>query len=80
MSLVEYAEFLVKNVAKNADLVKVKDFHTEEGTIIEILVSEEDLPAVIGRQGKLAKSIKTLVRIKAHQENVENIKINIDSF
>ena len=40
MSIEEFSEYLVSNIAKESDLVKVKKFETEEGTIIEILVSE----------------------------------------
>ena len=80
MSIEEFAEFLVTNIALEADLVKVKKFETEEGTILEILVSESDMSRVIGRQGKVANSIKSLIQVKAYNEGIKNIKVNIDSF
>ena len=80
MSIEEFSEYLVSNIAKESDLVKVKKFETEEGTIIEILVSESDMPAVIGRGGVVATSIKTLIQAKAYNENIKNVKVNIDSF
>ncbi len=80
MTLVEFAEFLITHIAKEEDLVKVKDFETEEGTIIEILVSESDMGRVIGKKGKIANSIKTLIQAKAYNEGKRNIKVNIDSF
>lgn len=80
MSIEEFAEFLVSNIALESDLVKVKKFVTEEGTILEILVSESDMSRVIGRQGKVANSIKSLIQIKAYNEGLNNLKINIDSF
>lgn len=80
MGLEEFAEFLVTNITKEADLVKVKKFETEEGLILEILVSESDMSRVIGRQGKVANSIKSLIQVKAFNEGIKNIKINIDSF
>lgn len=80
MNLVEYAEFLVKELVNDSDLVKVKSFESEDGTILEILISEEDLPFVIGKGGKVANSLKTLIRTKAYLESINDIKINIDSF
>ncbi len=80
MNLVEFAEFLVAHLAKEEDLIKVKDFETEEGLIIEILVSESDMGRVIGKRGKIANSIKTLIQAKAYNEGKRNIKVNIDSF
>lgn len=80
MSIEEFGEYLVTNIAKEADLVKVKKFETEEGTIIEILVSEEDMPSVIGKGGAIATSIKNLIQAKAYNEGIKNVKVNIDSF
>ncbi|MEG1141942.1 MAG: KH domain-containing protein [Clostridia bacterium] len=80
MNLVEFSEYLVSGLVDNADLVKVKDFSTDEEHTIEILVSEDDMGRVIGKGGKIAQSIKTLIQAKAYNEGIDNIKINIDSF
>ena len=61
-------------------LSKLKKFVTEEGTILEILVSESDMSRVIGKQGRVANSIKSLIQVKAYNEGIKNLKINIDSF
>ena len=74
MSIEEFAEYLVSNIAKEADLVKVKR------NILEILVSESDMPRVIGKQGVVAKSIRNLIQAKAYNDGIKNLKINIDSF
>lgn len=80
MNIEEFAEFLVTNIAKESELVKVKKFVTEEGTILEILVSESDMPRVIGKQGKVANSIKSLIQVKAYNDGIKSLKVNIDSF
>lgn len=80
MSLVEFSEFLVAKLTKESDLVKVKEFETEEGLILQILVSESDMGRVIGKKGKIASAIKTLIQAKAYNEGIRDIKINIDSF
>lgn len=80
MSLEEFAEFLVSHLVKEEELIKVKSFETEEGTIIEILVSESDMGRVIGKKGKIANSIKSLIQAKAYNDGKHNIRVNIDSF
>ena len=81
MNIVEYAEFLVKNIVKQPDLVKVTSFNGDEDTtIVEIIVCEDDMGAVIGKEGKMASSIRTLIQAFAYLNNMKNVKINIDSF
>ena len=80
MTLVEFAEFLVTRLAKEEDLIKVKDYETEERLMIEILVPESDMGRVIGKKGKIANSIKTLIQAKAYNDGIKNVKVNIDSF
>lgn len=81
MNIVEYAEFLVKNIVKQPDLVKVTSFNGDEDTtIVEIIVCEEDMGAVIGKDGKMASSLRTLIQAFAYLNNIKNVKINIDSF
>ncbi len=80
MNVVEFAELIVKKLVKEPELVKVKDFTTEEGITIEIIVSESDMGRVIGKGGKIAKSIKNLIQAKAYIDGLDKVKINIDSF
>ncbi len=79
MSLVELTEFLVKSVAREPDMVSVKEFKEEELTI-QVLVSERDMGWVIGKGGKTANAIRTLVQVAAYQQKIPKVKINIDSF
>lgn len=81
MSITEYTEFLVKSIVKNPDMVKVQLFEGEEKEpIIEIIVHSDDIGAVIGRSGKMATSIRTLVQAFAFLNKLPKAKINIDSF
>ncbi len=81
MEVVEFTEFLVKSLVKDPDMVKVEKFETEdEGTIIEIIVSDSDMGAVIGRSGKTASAIRTLIQANCYINNKPRVKINIDSF
>lgn len=81
MTIVEYTEFIVKNIAKEPDLVKVTSFGGDEGTtIIEIIVCNDDMGAIIGKDGKMATAIRTLIQAFAYLHDIKDIKINIDSF
>lgn len=81
MDFVSYTEFLVKSIVKNPDMVKVQLFETEdEGTIVEIIVHHDDMGAVIGKGGKVATSIRTLIQAFAFLNNMPKLKVNIDSF
>ena len=81
MTIVEYTEFIVKNIVKEPDLVKVTSFGGDEGTtIIEIIVCNDDMGAIIGKDGKMATAIRTLIQAFAYLHDIKDIKINIDSF
>ena len=76
-----FTEELVRSVASEPDLVKVQDFQDEEeNPIIEIMVSETDMGKVVGKGGKMAKSIRTLVQAMAYNKGIKRVRINIDSF
>ena len=80
MNLVEFSELIVKKLVKDPDLVKVQEFSSDEDTNIEIIVSESDMGRVIGKGGKIANSIKTLIQAKAYNDGNKKVKVNIDSF
>lgn len=80
MNLVEFSELIVKKLVKEPDLVKVQQFDSEDETVIEIVVAESDMGRVIGKKGKIATSIKTLIQAKAYNDGNRKVKVNIDSF
>ena len=80
MTVVEFTEFLIKNLVKEPDMVSVKEIGTEEDlTVIQVLVNEDDMGTVIGRNGNIIKSVRTLVQAAAYQEG-KKVRIDIDSF
>ncbi len=80
MNLVDFSEMIVKRLVQEPDLVKVQEFDNEDDKTIEILVSEADMGRVIGKKGKIATSIKTLIQAKAYNDGSKKVKVNIDSF
>lgn len=80
MDIVEFTTYLIKNIVKNPDLVKVSSFPEEDMTIIDVLVSEADMGAVIGKGGKNAKALRTIINAHAYLQDIKRIKINIEAF
>ena len=81
MDLVGLTSYLIKSLVKDSDSVSVKEFETEDDTIlIEVLVSSDEIGAVIGKNGKIANSIRTIVQASSYLNGNKRVKINIDSF
>lgn len=80
MNVVEFTEYLVKKLVKQPDMVSVKQFgDDEEVTVIQVVVDDSDMGAVIGRNGNIAKAIRTLVQAAAYTSG-KKVRIDIDSF
>lgn len=81
MDLVALTETIVKSNVKDPDKVSVKQFETEEDYIlIQVMVDEDVYGSVIGREGRVANAIRTIVRASSYLNNKKNVKINIDKF
>ena len=79
MNLVELTSFLVKSIVKDLESVSIKEIKDDEITIIEVLVSNDDIKYVIGKNGVTANSIRTIVQASSYVNNLGKVKINIDS-
>jgi len=82
MNLVELTEKIVKSLVSNKDMVNVKEFETDEENtmLIQVAVAEEDMGRVIGKAGKTANAIRTLVQASSYLQDNKKIKINIDNY
>jgi predicted RNA-binding protein YlqC (UPF0109 family) len=65
LQLKELVEVIAKNLVDNPDQVKVKETQGETTIIIELSVAPEDMGKVIGKQGRIAKAIRTVVKSAA---------------
>jgi len=57
----ELVEYLVKSLVDNVDAVQVKEVEGEQTTVVEVRVAKEDIGKVIGRQGRTAKALRTII-------------------
>ena len=80
--LVLLTESIVKKIVSDPESVTVKEFETdEEDTIqIEIMISNEDLGKVIGKDGHVINAIRTIVQASSYLMDNKKVKINVDSY
>lgn len=81
MDLVKFTEEIVLSLVEDKDIVAVKEFETDNDKeiLIEVMISEQDMPRVIGKNGKVINSIRTIVQASSYLKDNKNVKINIDS-
>lgn len=82
MNLIKLTEEIVKSLVINTDAVSVKEFSTdlENTMLIQVIVDPEDMGRVIGKNGRTANAIRTLVQASSSLSDNKYIKIDIDSF
>ena len=67
--------FIVTSIVDNPDAVSIEDQEGEDGILnLIVTVANEDMGKVIGKEGKVIRSIRNIMKIKAMKEN---IRINI---
>jgi len=82
MDLVHLTEEIVKSLVIDKDGVSVKEFPTEEENtmLIQVIVNDDDMGRVIGKDGRTANAIRTLVQASSALTDNKYIKIDIDKF
>lgn len=65
----ELVQYLAKCLVNNPDAVEVKETEGETASVLELRVAKEDLGRIIGKQGRTAKSIRTILNAAASRTN-----------
>ncbi len=68
--------YMAKNLVDNPDAVSVTQTEDAGGIVLELRVAPEDMGKVIGRQGRIAKEIRTIVKTVA-QRTGERVTVDI---
>ena len=68
--------YIARSLVDNPDAVSVTDIEGEQELTLELRVAPEDMGKVIGRQGRIAKEIRTLVRSCA-QRTGQKVSVDI---
>ena len=72
-------EFLGRNLVDDPDAVEVRGLRNDRyATVVRLTVAADDLGKVIGRQGRVAKSMRTLMRACATLQGKRHIGLELD--
>lgn len=72
----DFIEYVVKQLVENPDGVKVERTVDEMGVLIQLTVDRGDMGRVIGKEGRTAKALRTLLRVLGAKNNARvNLKI-----
>jgi len=62
-------EYIIKSIVAEPDAVKITEENSDQGLLIKLEVAPDDKGRVIGRQGRVAQALRTLLRVKAAKED-----------
>lgn len=64
----EMLQTIILNLVDNKEAVEIKEVQGEKSIVFEVKVAESDMGKIIGKQGRLAKSIRTVTKAVAGKE------------
>lgn len=65
----EILQTIIENLVDNSEAVEIKQIDENNSIVFEIKVAESDMGKVIGKQGRTAKSIRTVMKAVAAKEH-----------
>jgi predicted RNA-binding protein YlqC (UPF0109 family) len=65
----DLVQYLAKSLVNKPDAVEVKETEGDLASVVELKVAKEDLGRIIGKQGRTAKSIRTILNAAASRTN-----------
>ena len=68
--------YMAKNLVDDPEAVTVNEIKEDDGTVLELRVASADMGKVIGRQGRIAKEIRTVIKTVA-QRSGEKVTVEI---
>ena len=72
----ELLENIAQSLVSNPDEVVVEETVNESGTLLELKVDPSDMGKIIGKQGRIAKAIRTVVKAVASKED-KKVRVDI---
>lgn len=65
----EILETIIRNLVDNKEAIEIKELDGERSIVFEVKVAEGDMGKVIGKQGKIAHAIRTVMKAAAARES-----------
>ena len=76
-SLKEVLEYLAREIVDDPDAVEVTETSDERGLLLTLRVAQDDMGKVIGRGGRTARSIRTVVKAAAVRADLGHVHVEI---
>ena len=70
--MLSLVEAIAKSLVNNPDAVEVREIPSENEVVIELKVAPEDMGKVIGKKGRIAKALRTVVKAAATKANMRD--------
>lgn len=74
----EILESIIKSLVEKPEAVLIEEVQKEKETILKVTLDSKDMGRVIGRQGRMAKAIRTVVKAIATKQNQKVIVEFVD--
>ncbi|MBR6740758.1 MAG: KH domain-containing protein [Clostridia bacterium] len=71
----ELLEYIVKALVDKPEAVSVNEAEKDGGLVLELRVDPDDMGKVIGKQGRIAKAMRTIIKTAAIRDN---IRVTVD--
>ncbi len=68
MAAKDLVEYVARSLVDDPDAVRVEVIQEPDGTVLELHVAEDDMGKVIGRNGSVAKALRTLLKVTAARD------------
>lgn len=65
----EVLEIMIKNLVEKPEAVSIEEVQNEKETVLKVTLDSKDMGRVIGKQGRMAKSIRTVLKAVATKQN-----------
>ena len=62
-------QIIITNLVDNKEEIEINEINGEKSVVFEVKVAEGDMGKIIGKQGRLAKSIRTVIKAVANKEH-----------
>lgn len=69
--MVELVEVIAKALVDDKDAVEVSSHEAKHATVVQLKVASDDMGKVIGKQGRIAKALRTVVKAAATKQNAK---------
>jgi len=74
----DLVEYMVKSLVDNPENVEIREIEGEKSTILELKVTKEDIGKVIGKHGRIARAIRTIINASATKSGKRVVLVILD--